>query len=301
MASDRRAYRLGALMCTLSAGCYAGLSIFGKLAFEAGLTLTGMLSLRFGGAALLLGGLLLALRRPLNPGGKAVVRLLFLGGVLYAAQAALFFSGLARLPASIAGLLLYVYPVIVASLDRVVNRRRLSRREGLAMALALAGVVMTLSPRPGTTVDLLGAALVLASATGLSTYIIASEGPTRRVGSRVGAMWIAAGAGLTFTAAGAAAGDLAWEQAAAVPWLMGAMVVIGTVLPVTLFLAGMARVGPTAASLLSTLEPVYTVALGVVLLAERLSPVQVSGGALVLAAAILISTQRGLAAVPAAG
>lgn len=301
MASDRRAYRLGALMCTLSAGCYAGLSIFGKLAFEAGLTLTGMLSLRFGGAALLLAGLLLALRRPLFPGGRPVLRLLFLGAVLYAAQAALFFSGLARLPASIAALLLYVYPVIVAALDRLINRRRLSRPEGLAMALALAGVVLTLSPHPGMTIDLIGAALVLASATGLSIYIIASESPTRSVGSRVGAMWIAAGAGLTFTAAGAAAGNLAWERATAVPWLMGAMIVVGTVLPVTLFLAGMARVGPTAASLLSTLEPVYTVALGIALLGEGLSPMQALGGVLVVAAAILVSTQRGLAAVPAAG
>ncbi len=289
MTTSTHAFRLGALMCTLSAGCYAALSILGKLAFEAGLSLAGMLSLRFGGAALLLAGLLLLLHRPLFPGGRSIFRLVLLGAVLYAAQAALFFSGLSRLPASLAALLLYVYPVIVALLDRYVNQRRLSRRVILAMALALTGVVLTLSPQPGMTIDLVGALLVLASATGLSAYIILSEGPTRSVGSRVGAMWIAGGAGLTFTLAGAATGSLAWERAAAVPWLVAGMVVIGTVLPVTLFLAGMARVGPTAASLLSTLEPVFTVAMGFLLLSESLSGLQIGGGALVLLAALLVT------------
>jgi drug/metabolite transporter (DMT)-like permease len=68
--------------------------------------------------------------------------------------------------------------------------------------------------------------------------------------------------------------------------------VIGTVLSVTLFLAGVARVGPTGASLLSTLEPVFTVALGVVVLQETLAPVQVVGGALVMAAAIIVATRQ---------
>lgn len=291
MTTPTRAFRLGALMCTVSALCYAGLSIFGKLAFQAGLSLAGMLGLRFGGAALLLAGLLITLRRPLFPGGRSAVRLLLLGAVLYAGQAALFFTGLSRLPASLAALLLYVYPVIVAMLDRFVNRRRLSRGVVLALALALTGVVLTLSPRPGLTIDLVGALAVLASAAGLSIYIILSESPTRSVGSRVGAMWIVGGAGLTFTLGGAATGSLAWDQAAAVPWLVAAMVVIGTVLPVTLFLAGMARVGPTAASLLSTLEPVFTVVLGLALLGENLSPVQALGGGFVVAAAILVTTR----------
>jgi drug/metabolite transporter (DMT)-like permease len=60
---------------------------------------------------------------------------------------------------------------------------------------------------------------------------------------------------------------------------------------VTLFLAGVGRVVPTAASLLSTLEPVFTVALGVVVLGETLSAVQVVGGAFVMGGAVLVATR----------
>jgi drug/metabolite transporter (DMT)-like permease len=288
------------LICIASAACYASLSILGKLGFAAGMTLTGLLSLRFTGAALLLAGVLLALRRPLFPGRTAAGRLFLLGAIMYAGQAALFFGGLQRLPAGIAALLLYVYPVIVAGLDWAVNRRRPAGRVLVAMVLALAGVVLTLSPRAEGSIDLLGAALVLTSATGLSVYIILSEGLTRNVGSRVGAMWITAGAGLTFTLVGAGTGTLHWEAARAAAWIMSAIVVFGTVLPVTLFLAGMARVGPTAASLLSTLEPVFTVAMGALWLSETLTWTQILGGGLVLIAAILVTTRpaRPIEALP---
>ena len=46
--------------------------------------------------------------------------------------------------------------------------------------------------------------------------------------------------------------------------------------------------GPTAASILSTLEPVVTVALAFVAFGEALGPAQLAGGALVLTAVLAI-------------
>jgi drug/metabolite transporter (DMT)-like permease len=279
-------------MCTLSAACYAGLSILGKLAFAAGLSLTGMLSLRFGGAALVLGAMLLILRRPLFAGARTMGRLFLLGALLYAPQAALFFTGLQRLPASIAVLLLYVYPVLVAVFDWALNRRLPDRRTLLALGIAMVGVVLTLYPQAAMRVDPVGALLVLGSATGLAIYIVLSEGATQGVGARAGGMWIVLGAGVSFTLAGGATGTLDWPHAIGEPVLILALIVVGTVLPVTLFLAGVARVGPTGASLLSTLEPVFTVALSVIVLQESLATMQAIGGALVMAAAILVATRH---------
>ena len=291
MMTDQRAVRLGALMCTLSAACYAGLSIMGKVALAAGLTLTGMLSLRFLGAAAVLAAILLIQRRSLSPGGRTMIRLLLLGGLLYAPQAALFFTGLQRLPASVAVLLLYVYPVLVAVFDWAVNRRLPDRRTGAALVLAMVGVALTLYPQSTTPVDPIGAVLVLGSATGLAVYIILSEHATRAAGAQVGAMGIVLGAGLSYTLAGAVTGTLKWQLSLAQPMLVLGLILIGTVLPVTLFLAGVGRVGPTGASLLSTLEPVFTVALGAVVLGESLVPVQWLGGGAILAASILVATR----------
>jgi len=295
-ADDHRGLQLGALMCTLSAACYAGLSILGKLALAAGLTLTGMLSLRFLGAAVVLAAILLMQRRTPFAGAGTSARLLLLGGLLYAPQAALFFTGLQRLPASVAVLLLYVYPVLVAAFDWAFNRRLPDGRTIVALVLAMIGVALTLVPQSTASVDSVGAVLVLCSATGLAVYIILSERATRTAGARVGALGIVLGAGLSFTLAGAVSGTLAWHLSVAEPMLVLGLIVIGTVLPVTLFLAGVGRVGPTGASLLSTLEPVFTVALGAVVLGESLLPVQWIGGGLILAAGILVATR----ATPAA-
>jgi drug/metabolite transporter (DMT)-like permease len=70
-------------------------------------------------------------------------------------------------------------------------------------------------------------------------------------------------------------------------WL-GGLALVSTVGAIALFFAGLRRVGPTAASILSTLEPVVTVALAFVVFGESLGPVQLAGGALVLLAVLAV-------------
>jgi drug/metabolite transporter (DMT)-like permease len=65
---------------------------------------------------------------------------------------------------------------------------------------------------------------------------------------------------------------------------------VSTVGAIALFFAGLRRVGPTAASILSTLEPVVTVVLASAAFGEGLGPAQMAGGALVLAAAVVVRT-----------
>jgi len=73
-------------------------------------------------------------------------------------------------------------------------------------------------------------------------------------------------------------------------WLVVAgIALIATVIPVTAFLAGLKRIGPTNAAMLSTLEPVVTVVLAAWLLSESLAPLSLLGGGLILAAVILLA------------
>src|SRR5262249_30572045 len=70
-------------------------------------------------------------------------------------------------------------------------------------------------------------------------------------------------------------------------WLV-VLVLVCTVGAILLFFAGLSRVGPTLASLLSIVEPVVTVVSAALVFGERLSPAQYAGGALVLAAVVLV-------------
>jgi drug/metabolite transporter (DMT)-like permease len=64
-----------------------------------------------------------------------------------------------------------------------------------------------------------------------------------------------------------------------------------TVLAILAFFAGLKRVGPATASILSTLEPVVTVLLAWIVLDETLSVMQLAGGAMVLGAAARLSSR----------
>ena len=74
----------------------------------------------------------------------------------------------------------------------------------------------------------------------------------------------------------------------------------GSVLPIVTFMLGMARVGASTASIVSTFEPVVTVALAVALYGEALGPLQALGGALVLAAVVALQPRGARARVLAA-
>jgi drug/metabolite transporter (DMT)-like permease len=77
-------------------------------------------------------------------------------------------------------------------------------------------------------------------------------------------------------------------------WLaVAAVTLVATVIPVVTFLAGLKLIGPTDASMLSTLEPVVTVVLAAWLFGEILKPVTLLGGGLILAAVLLL-TRSGL-------
>jgi drug/metabolite transporter (DMT)-like permease len=286
---------IGAVLCTLSAAGFASLSILGKLAFQLSLNLVTILSLRFGGAALLLALYLKVVRRRrLFQGWRSTLPLFLLGSVGYAGQSTLYFASLERNPASINSLLLYVYPVFVALLNWVFNRSKPSQREFSAMVLASAGVVLTVSDNSSlrgltSPVDPLGVVLVLASAAWYAGYIVVSDRFVHVTGPWVSTTWIALGASVSFSVAGLFGQSIDLKLSHEAVSILLAMVFLSTIMALGMFLAGMRRVGPITASLLSTLEPVFTVILALFFLEEHLAALQWLGGVLVLAAVVLLT------------
>jgi drug/metabolite transporter (DMT)-like permease len=73
---------------------------------------------------------------------------------------------------------------------------------------------------------------------------------------------------------------------AAWPGIVG-IGLISTFVSIQTFYAGTKRIGAAQASLISTFEPVWTISLASILLAESLGPVQLIGGALVIGGVLL--------------
>jgi drug/metabolite transporter (DMT)-like permease len=89
-------------------------------------------------------------------------------------------------------------------------------------------------------------------------------------------------------------GDL---TAAGWGWLL-CLAAVSTVTAISLFFAGLERVGPTLAAILSTVEPLVTVLLALIVLGERLGAIQLLGGALVLAAVVPATVAATRAKIP---
>ena len=281
----------GALLCLTSAAAFGVMGIFGKLAYEEGATVSTLLAARFVLAAALF-WLFVAFSggaRVRGLGRRDVGLALALGAVGYSAQAGGYFAALERLDASLLSLLVYTFPTIVTVAAIVLGRDRASRRTGAALVLASTGLVLVLAGAGAGKLDPLGAGLGLGAAVVYSVYILASEGVAERIGPVALSTLVCTGAATTLTLAGVAGGDLhpGSVSAAGFGWLAG-LAVVSTVAAVGLFFAGLQRVGPTAASILSTLEPVVTVVLAFLVFGESLGAVPLAGGALVLVAVLAV-------------
>ncbi len=276
--------REGLLLCLVSAAGFGAMPILGRQAFAAGVELTPMLSLRFLIAAAMLWALIAIRRRPLGS-----VRGVVLGGLLglcgYSVQAGLFFGSIQRIDVSLASLILYTYPALVTVAAFALGRERATRRRLAALALASSGVALVVGGATGT-IDWVGAAMAFGCAVFYTGFILASDRVASTTSPLAFAASVATGCAVGFTVVALLSGGIHASEEG-VMWI-ALIASVSTVMPIVLFMAGLARVGASTASIASTVEPVITVVLAWLVLGELLGPVQLVGGALVLSAVVLL-------------
>jgi drug/metabolite transporter (DMT)-like permease len=274
----------GVILISISAACFGTLAIFGHYAYADGMDTFTTLFLRFGFAALLMGALLAWRREPL-PRGKTLLQLIGMGALGYVGQSFAYLTATKYASPGLVALLLYLYPTFVAILSAIFLKEHISRLKILALLLALTGTALTVDPRGG---ELPGVLMAISAATIYSVYILVGTNVMRQV-------TVVQSSTVIFTAAGAVFGMLTFSSGPHFPassfgWAaVAAIVLIATVIPVVTFLAGLERIGPTNAAMLSTLEPVVTVLMAALLLGETLRLVTLIGGLLILTSVFLLT------------
>jgi drug/metabolite transporter (DMT)-like permease len=282
-----RADRRGLALCVVSAAGFGAMAILAKDAYTEGVGVVTLLSLRFALATVLLWAVALA-RRSVHLERRALVSALALGAVGYTLQSGAFFAALERIDASLTALLLYAYPSLVALGAVALGRESLGAGKVAALVLASAGTAAVLLGGGTGGLDGLGVALALGAAFAYAIYILVADVALRGADPFAAAAAVTTGAAIAWAAAGAVSGSLDFGFDAP-GWLdILGIAVISTVVPITTFLLGLARIGAASASIVSTVEPVVTVTLAFALLGERLHAAQAIGGALVLGALVVL-------------
>ena len=317
-----RARLAGIGLVVISACGFGSGPLFAKPIYAHGLDWMTLITWRFIFAAALSWGWLLiwpAQRRALRALSRRRVLTLLALGIFYMGNTGTYFAGLETVPASLSALIVYIYPSIVAVLSIRFAHRLQGRRAWAALALATAGVALAVGGIDAShPVPLQGLLLMISSPIIYAVWIILAarfSGERRRpdddeeptappydseaTGSDTAEPAPTAAVMLTATAIGwviaAVLTNRPWLPAQ-IPtdiwWALFGVGLVSTALAMQSFYAGARRIGAAQASLVSTVEPVYTITLAALLFGESLGPIQLVGGVMVIAGVLIAQTAQ---------
>lgn len=286
---------LGYLQVAAAAVLWGSLPIGGRFAFAGGVTPYATAAWRgFFAFVVLLGYTAIRDPRQLRIERRHLGVFVTWGVVAVAAFFVLYMEAVARTSVATAAVLLYTAPAFVAALSTVALREPMTSRKAASIALAFAGAVLVARGYDPAALRL-NAAGVLAGLGAGFTYALYS------IFAKVAVARYTPTASLTY-ALGIGSSVLmvvglpsGWVGAAYAPsaWLaLAYLALVTTVLASSLFASGLRHVEASRASVVATVEPVVAAVLAYAILGETLEPLQIVGGAMVLAGAAWVQMER---------
>lgn len=287
-----KGFYLGTILVILSAVGFGLVPIFALNAYQGGASVATLLFLRFFIAAVCFFSFIIIKGESWRVSRYHLAPMFLLGAIFYAMQSSFYFTSVKYIPASLAALLLYTYPIIVAVLSVVVDKEKLSRNVIIAIGISLGGLALVLgAPLEG--INFFGICLALGAACVYSCYIIIGNRVVSKIPPLIASAYIAFFASISLLSMGLVSGDISFQLDTSA-WIAAVSVSIcSTVIAMLTFFKGLTLIGPTNASALSMLEPLVTIAFSMVLLQESLSLIQGIGGAFVLTGALMVILVQG--------
>jgi drug/metabolite transporter (DMT)-like permease len=274
----------GPALILVAAASFGLMPLFSAAPYRDGISPPELLSLRFALASPLLWTFVLWRRLEL-PRGRTLLTLIAMGMFGYAGVALCYFWALTLAPGVVVALLLYLYPAFVVILCWPLLGERPSGRRLLALGLALAGCALTIGYAGGA--KPLGVLLGIVSGIFYALYTIAGRTLPTAVPALVQSAVVSTATALSVLLLTLPQGPRWPQSPQAWAGALG-LALVSTVIGISAYLAGLRRLGPARAAVLSTFEPVVTALVGAALLAEPLGSGTLAGGALILVACVLV-------------
>lgn len=287
----------GLLLAAAGSIAFSGKAIIVKLAYRHGVDAVSLLMLRMLFALPMFMLMAWWAGRGKAPLTRAdwlgVIGLGFCG---YYLSSFLDFLGLAYISASLERLILYLNPTLVLVLGWFLFKKRISRRQGVAMAISYSGVLLVF----GHELNLqgpdavLGAVLVFLSAISYAIYLIYSGELVKRLGALRLAGWATSIACAFCLLQYALLKPLALAHTPEpVLWLSLLNAVVCTALPVLLVMMAIERIGPGLTSQTGMIGPMSTLLMGVWILGEPFNAWIIVGTILVLSGVFWVTRPSG--------
>lgn len=270
----------------LSASMLGLTPIFGKYAFQAGVSVETLLFLRFVIASVLLFSYLLIRQSKVSVDRK---QLLFIGilGFLYCFQTIFYFTSLKYILSSLAVVLLYLYPIFVLLLTVIFDNQKLSLGLIFPILLSILGIIILVGLPTGS-INYYGVLLAIGSALAFACYVIIGNRLVSSLSPVVTSSWVTACTSLFLLMSGLIKGNISFQFHPTGWYSILAISLLATVVSTVAFYLGIKHIGPTKASLFATIEPIVTTVSAYLILNESVSPIQIIGICCILSSVTIV-------------
>jgi drug/metabolite transporter (DMT)-like permease len=294
MDADRRSTRLGYALAATAAAMWALNGSLARFLLDDGVNALRLSQLRSALSWVILVLVLVAARPALlKVDREDIPRLAFLGVVGLAGVHATYFFAIDRLQIGVALTIQYLGPLLILIWLAVAHKRDLGRGLWGAALLSAAGCFFVVRAYDVSSLDALGIAAAFGAAVTFAFALVWSEQFGRRY---------EAATSLVYAFGFATAFWLVAQPLWAFPFdkfdslenvLFGlGVAVIGTLLPFVLMVSAVRHIPASRAAIVATLEPVLAAVFAWIIHGEALSPGQIMGGLLVVAAVVWVQLQR---------
>ncbi|MDR1509113.1 MAG: DMT family transporter [Synergistaceae bacterium] len=280
----------GVVFTMISAVAYGISPVLIKMAYDGGATSASVAFLRI----LALPALLVLMRAgniPLFLTRRETKDVIMSCGIGFGITTLLLFGSYAYIPVGMATTLHFIYPITVSVVCVFFFREKFSMPALFALVMCTAGVFLFTGDASGVSVK----GVVMALVSGLTyafflVYIDKSE--IRNMNHFKLSFWLSVMLAIFFGAYGAITGTLAFNLTLKAWALCAANSILCAVVAVTSLQLGIQFSGAATASILSTMEPITSFALGVLILGEGYSTAKMIGVVCVVIAVITLSAKK---------
>ena len=220
-----------------------------------------------------------------------LVRLFFLGFLLYAGSSIFYFFSSLTIGTGLSMVIFFSYPVFVMTLSWIFQKKKISKFSFYSFCGIILGLIL-LGQGEDSRFHWLGLVLAIISAFLYAVYVYLSEGISKQVDPKIATFIVSFSSTVAFFVLACV------DQSFTYPIDMRSIVdilILGifcTALPILLLLEGMKEIDATQASILSVAEPIVTLLIGYLLLNETILAIQLVGVFTIIVGAILVQMEK---------
>lgn len=214
---------------------------------------------------------------------------LFLFSILQMATMVTYFISILNASVSIAVLLLSTAPIYITIFSPWLLKEKIDRRGIIALVLSIVGILLIVDPgKLDFNLSSIGILAGIASGIFYAFQVMTSKYVSSTYSGYSQAFWSFLVAAIILLPVGAVPVEVVSSN---LIYLL-ILAIFPTILAVSLYFNGLKKVKAQSASILGLIEPISAIFFAVLILGEQISTLEITGGALILIGAALVTTDK---------